>query len=96
MKLPLLVAVFEQLHLESGTLEHVPKQPEVIDHLMVGGGMICWAGAADLHRALILGIRKIRVRYGASQPAAGPQKLEAQPGGGASLGLGEVFPHVFA
>ncbi len=73
-----LVAPLQEFDSEADGGEERAEAPVVIDHLVVGGGMVSRAGSADLYRALVVGIGEVGVRDRDAQVAARAQERVAQ------------------
>jgi len=91
-----VVAVLEKVDLEPGAFEHLREQPVVVQHLVVGCGVILGSRPSHLHQLSIRFVSEVAVGHGAAEVASRLQELEAECRGGASLLQREVLPDMLA
>ncbi|GGK15370.1 hypothetical protein GCM10008955_05970 [Deinococcus malanensis] len=94
VKAACLIAVFQQVNLEAGRLEHRHELAVAVHNLMIGRRVIRRPRTPDLNHLLIIRIGKVGVRHSAPKEATRFEIRETQSGGFLAILFGQVFPDV--
>lgn len=95
VEISLLITPLQKLNFKSCGFKNRDEVLPIVDYFMICSGVILWAGATDLHRGLIGGVREVGIGNRATKVALWFQVGKTEPGCCSSFLLRKMFPDMF-